>query len=266
MAQPGAYSMNKPVGMLGYGKADIVQPLLDSVGGRMATADEIKANLTLPMAVAGITKRIIPNHARQQGLDWYCIDTGYFGNRSSHKNWFRVTRNEYQNSQPVKPRSGQRLSALKLDRTQYPRGSRIVVVPAHPKVCEAWQLGNADAWLANTVTMIKQHTDRPIVVRDRPASRHVRQTENVFTDFIRNDVHAVISWTSNCLVESAMHGIPVISLGPSAALQISGRLESIDNLPDLDRDQVEAWMRHLSHGQFTLAEMRSGAWWNIFNG
>lgn len=252
--------------MLGYGKADMVQPLLDSVGGRMATTDEIIANTTLPMAVAGITKRVVPNCARQRGLDWYSIDTGYFGNRGSHKNWFRVTRNEYQNSQTITNRSGTRLASLKLDRTQFVRGRRIVVVPTHPKVCEAWQLGNADAWLDKTINMIKQYTDRPIVVRERPASRNVRQFHDVFVNFIKEDVHAVVAWTSNCLVEAAMHGIPVISLGPSAALQITKGIETIDNVPNLDREHVEIWMRHLSHAQFTVAEMRSGAWWNIFNG
>ena len=257
--------MNRSVGMLGYGKATMVQPFLDSVGGRMATTDEIIANTTLPMAVAGITKRIIPNCARKQSLDWYCIDTGYFGNRTSHKNWFRITRNEYQNSQSVRPRPGERLSSLRLDRAQYARGRRIMVIPTHPKVCEAWQLGNADTWLANTVALIKQHTDRPVIIRDRPASRYVRQFHDVFTDAIQDDVYAVVAWTSNCLVESAMHGIPVVSLGPSAALQVSGQMRQIDNLPTLDHCDIEAWMRHLSYGQFTLAEMRSGTAWRMLN-
>ena len=257
--------MIKSVNMLGYGKVSMVQPFLDGVGGRMATPDEIIANTTLPMVVAGITKRIIPNCARKHSLDWYCIDTGYFGNQASHKNWLRITRNEYQNSQIIRSRPGARLSALKLDRAQYTRGRRIMVIPTHPKVCEAWQLGNADTWLADTVALIKKYTDRPVVIRDRPASRYVRQFQDVFAHAIQDDVHAVVGWTSNCLVESVMHGIPVISLGPSAALQVSGRLEQIDNLATVDQDLVEKWMRHLSYGQFTFTEMRSGLAWRMLN-
>ena len=264
MALPGGFSTSDI--MLGYGKADIVQYFLQPLGGRMATANEIIANTTMPLAVAGITKRIVPNCARQQGIDWYCIDTGYFGNRQSHKDWWRVTRNEYQNSQPIRSRPDDRLKRLRLDRTQFRRGRRIVVVPTHPKVCEAWQLGNSEHWLESTLALIRQHTDRPIEIRQRPGSRYTRQYHDRFEDFICEDVHAVVAWTSNCLVQSAQHGVPVVSLGPSAALQVSGQIEDIDSLADPDPDLVEAWLRHLSYGQFTKREMQQGICWKIING
>ena len=79
-------------------------------------------------------------------------------------------------------------------------------------------------------------------------------------------MHAVVAWTSNCLVQSAQHGVPVVSLGPSAALQVSGQIEDIDHLADLDPDLVEAWLRHLSYGQFTKREMQQGICWKIING
>ena len=257
--------MNLPSTLLGYGKTDMVQPLLDGCNGRMATEQEILSNTTVPMAVAGITKRIIPNQARLHGLDWYSVDTGYFGNRASHKNWFRVTRNEYQLSSPIRARPSDRLNRLRLDLTHFRRGSRIVVVPTHPKVCAAWQLGDHAAWLRSTIDLIRKHTDRPVVVRERPASRHTRQYQDVFVDYIRDDVHAVVAWTSNCLVEAAMHGIPVVSLGASAAVQVSGTIEQIDQLPDLDHDQQQAWLRHLSYAQFTVKEMRTGVVWRLLH-
>jgi hypothetical protein len=253
-------------GMLGYGKADIVQYFLEPLGGRMATAEEIIANTTMPLAVAGITKRIVPDCARRQGVDWYCIDTGYFGNQKSHKDWWRVTRNEYQNSQPVQHKPDDRLKKLRIDRTQFRRGNRIVVIPTHPKVCAAWQLGDSDQWLESTIAMIRSYTDRPVVVRQRPDSRYTRQYHDRFEDLLRDDVHAVVAWTSNCLVEAAMHGIPVISLGASAAVQISNDITTVDNVPDCDAEQIEAWLRHLSYGQFTKQEMQQGKCWRILHG
>lgn len=257
--------MNNTSGMLGYGKADILEPFLQAAGGRMATTEEILANTTLPMAVASIAKRVVPSQARRHGLDWYCIDTGYFGNLQSHKNWWRITRNEYQLSTAIRERPADRLNNLRLDRTRFARGKRVVLIPTHPKVCEAWQLGSSDTWLQRICDEIRRHTDRDIVVRGRPLSRHARQYQDRFQDFIRDDVHAVVAWTSNCLVEAALHGIPVISLGPSAALQISRPLHEIDNVPDLDRDLQEAWLRHLSYGQFTQREMRLGLAWSMLH-
>lgn len=257
--------MNLTDSMLGYGKADTVQPFLEPMGGRMATPEEILSNTTLPMAVAGITKRIIPNQAQKHGLDWYCIDTGYFGNRQSHKNWWRITRNEYQISTEIRERAPDRLDRLRLDRTQFVRGQRIVVIPTHPKVCLAWQLGDPAAWLQRTMADIRRYTDREIIVRERPASRHTRQYHDIFTDFIQDDVNAVVAWTSNCLVEAAMHGIPVVSLGASAARPVSGGLEQVGQLPDIDRDLQEAWLRHLSYAQFTMQEMRTGQAWSMLH-
>ena len=265
MALPGAYSMSHANGMLGYGKADMVQPFLEPLGGRMATTEEILANRTMPMAVASISKRLVPSQARQHGLDWYCIDTGYFGHHASHKNWWRITRNEYQLSTAIRERPGDRLASLRLDREQFRRGHRIVLVPTHIKVCEAWRLDNSEVWLAAALAEIQRHTDRPVIIRERPASRYVRQYQDTFRDFIRDDVYAVVAWTSNCLVEAAMHGIPIVSLGPSAALPVSARIEDIDNMPVIDPDQQEAWLRHLSYAQFTQREMRSGAAWNMLN-
>jgi hypothetical protein len=251
--------------VLGYGKRSFVEPFLRHHGGHMATPEEILANTTQPMAVSGITKRIIPNHATRTGLDWWYIDTGYMGNRASHKTWFRVTKNATQNTGPIKNRPGHRLQRFNIDREQYQRGSRIVLVPPDAKVCDFFQLPDLDTWIRDVTQQISSQTDRPVVLRHRPPSRHDRSHSDRFIDFIQDNTHVVVTWTSNCAVESVIHGIPVICLGPSAALPVASRMEDIDQVPDLDPDLVEAWLRHLSFCQFNLYEMRSGAAWRFLN-
>jgi len=231
----------------------------------MATPEEILANTTQPMAVSGITKRIVPNHAAKTGLDWWYIDTGYMGNRASHKTWFRVTKNATQNTGPIISRPGHRLQRFNLDREKYRRGSRIVLVPPDAKVCKFFQLPDPTTWIQNVTGKISEYTDRPVVLRQRPPSRHDRSHNDRFVDFIRDDIYAVVTWTSNCAIESVIHGIPVVCLGPSAALPVSSRIEDIDQIPDLDPDRVEAWLRHLSFCQFNFYEMRSGMAWVFLN-
>lgn len=231
----------------------------------MATPEELMANVDQPMAVSGITKRIVPNRAAETGLDWWYIDTGYMGNRASHKTWFRVTRNATQNTGPIRQRPGHRLQRFNLDREQYRRGDRIVLVPPDAKVCEFFRLPDPATWVADVTNEISKYTERPIILRHRPPSRHDRSHTDRFVDFIRSDTHAVITWTSNCAVESVIHGIPVICLGPSAAVPVSASIQNIDQTPNLDLDMVEAWLRHLSFCQFNLYEMRSGAAWRFLN-
>lgn len=256
--------MNNPT-MLGYKKTGFVLPFVTGAGGRMATLEEILANTTLPMVSSGITKRVVPNRAKMCGLDYYYIDTGYFGNHD-RKVYFRVTKNGHQNTGPVKTRPDDRLGRLRIDRTWYPRGKKILLVPPDIKVCTYYQLPNPEQWIQDTVTLIKSHTDRPVEIRSRPASRRERVTADRFVDALQNDVNAVVAYSSNCAVESVMHGIPVAVLGESAAWPLSGQIKNIDALSNLDVTEVDAWMRHLSYCQFTQAEMLNGLAYRIVSG
>jgi hypothetical protein len=251
--------------ILGYArKPKRVEPFVQSAGGRIATQEEILVNTTLPMAVSGITKNIVPSIAQQHGLDWYYIDTGYFGN-GEEKTWFRITKNNYQNVGPIVPRATDRLNQFRLDRTQYKRGQKILIVPPDPKISQAYHLESPEQWIENIAAQIRQYTDRPIDIRFRPPSRNVRVLTDTFADALKQDVWAVVIWASNAGVESLIHGIPVVSLGPSACTPLSGTLEKIDSLPNLNQDCVEAWLRHLAYSQFSRREIGNGTAWKILN-
>jgi hypothetical protein len=257
-------SNNQPT-ILGYAKKPKrVEPFVQSAGGRMASQEEILNNTTLPMAVSGITKNIVPSIAQQRGLDWYYIDTGYFGN-GEEKTWFRITKNNYQNVGPVVSRPADRLDRFRLDRTQYKRGQKILIVPPDPKISQGYRLESPDQWIDNISSQIRQYTDRTIDIRFRPPSRNVRVLVDTFANALKKDVWAVVIWASNAGVESLIHGIPVVSLGPSACTPLSGTLEKIDSLPNLNQDQVDSWLKHLAYSQFSRREISNGTAWRILN-
>lgn len=247
--------------ILGWGQAKFVEPFCQGAGGRMATHEELLSNTTLPMAASGITKNIVPDLARQRGLDWYYIDTGYFGNPIDYKKWFRVTRSGHQHTGPIESRPADRLKKMKLDRTWFDRGRQICLVPPDAKVCYHYRLPDPEQWITDTVELIKRYTDRRIVIRQRPASRHDRTHTDRFVDALTKDIWATVVYSSNCAVESLQHGIPVIALGESAARPLSGKIQDIDSIAALDPADVDAWLRHLSYCQFTKEEMMSGYAW-----
>jgi len=250
--------------ILGYGKETLVAPFVKSCGGRMATAEEIIENINLPVAVSGISKRIVPNLAALKQLDWYSIDTGYFGNNDI-KAWFRITRNGWQNAGPIRARDNTRLRRMRIDRHKIAQGNKILVVPPHAKVSLAYEIPDPDTWTAQTIAQIKQYTDRPIEIRLRPPSRRDRMTVDRFVDELENNVHAVVAYSSNCAVEALIHQIPVVCLGESAARPLSHQLNQIDNLPVPKLDDVETWMRHLSYCQFSRREIKTGEAWQILH-
>lgn len=250
--------------MLGCAKKDKwVGPFVRAIGGRMVVdVDEVYANTTLPMAFSGISKSAARTQAEKHGLDYWYIDTGYIGNRM-FKTWFRITKNGFQVTTPLQHKPDDRLKKLRIDRTQYRRGNKIMVIPIDPKVSGAYNIPDPDVWLQQTINSIKQYTDREIVVRQRPASRETRVTSDTFVNALQQDINAVVVWASNCGVESAQHGIPVVSLGPSACSYVSGTIDQIDNLSAFDSHQIELWLRWLSYNQFTQPEVESGVAWNI---
>lgn len=249
--------------MLGYAKKDKwVGSFVEYLGGRMASMEEIYANSTIPMAFSGISKSAAKTQAEKHGLDYWYIDTGYFGN-GRFKTWFRITKNGFQVTTPIQERPADRLNKLRINRTQIRRGNKIMVVPIDPKVASGYQLADPDVWLQQTIDAIKKYTNREIIVRHRPASRETRVVSDTFVGALQQDINAVVTWASNCGVEAVQHGIPVVSLGPSATTQVSGKLEYIDNLPTVDVDLVESWLRWLSYNQFTQLEIESGVAWDI---
>lgn len=250
--------------ILGAAKKDKwVGPFVRAVGGRMVyDVDEVYANTTLPMAFSGISKTAAKSQAEKHGLDYWYIDTGYIGNRR-FKTWFRISKNDFQVTIPIQSRPDDRLTQLKINRTQFARGNKILVVPIDPKVAGAYGLPDPDVWLKKTIAKIKTYTDREIVVRERPVSRETRVTTDTFVEALQKDINAVVVWASNCGVEAAQHGIPVVSLGPSACTTISGKIEQIDNLPSIGKELTEAWLRWLSYNQFSNPEVESGLAWRI---
>lgn len=254
--------MYKSINVLGYGKSEHVLPLLELLGGKMATPDELKSNTTLPVIVSGTTKRIVPNTCYKNGVPWYSIDGGYLGNADRKwKRWFRFTANAWQNSGPIIPRDETRLNRITINQRPIPRGRRIMLVPPHPKVVETFGLPDVDTWIKQTVELIRQHTNREVVTRDRPGARRSRR----FREALQDDINAVVVYNSNAGVESVVHGIPVVALGDCGSTPMSHPIHRIDDLDDVDIDRRHSWLKHLSYCQFTMEEIRNGTAWSIVN-
>jgi hypothetical protein len=112
---------------------------------------------------------------------------------------------------------------------------------------------------------IRQHTDRPIVIREK-RSREERMTVDTMDEALSRDVHCLVTYNSVAAVEAVMAGKSAICLGPNAAQQVCSRtLEDIDHAFFPDDDLREAWLRHLSYSQFTFTEMSDGTAWRILN-
>lgn len=238
----------------------ILQNFILGSGGQISTWD-LAEKSTAPLVLRGITKRKQMAACKEQGRDFYYIDTGYFGN-GRKKLYHRVTKNSMQNLGPVIERPDDRLKATGVSLTKFRGGSKILLCPPSAKVMVYYNL-DLEQWVQETITTIKKYTDREIVIRLKKG-----RSERVSTDTIGmalgQDIHCLVTFNSIAATEALLLGKPAFTLGPNAAQSLClSDLSKIETpyIPTLD--EVWAWACHLAYSQFTEAEMRSGLAWSI---
>ena len=242
-----------------------VQEFTHGSGGKFVSYEEMYANTTMPMCWSGFFKPLKLEICKNYNLKFYNLDTGYFGN-IKRKIIFRVSVNNFQNVDPVIDRPADRWEQLGLEQYSFKQGSAIVIVPPDRKIASTLGLESEDQWINETVLKIKNFTDREIKIRKRPEPRADRIVSNTFKDFIKDDTFCVVGYSSNALVEAAMHDIPVISLGHSATKSLySYQLADIEKIKPAYHSDKQAWLNHLAYSQFTREELLSGLAWKLIN-
>jgi hypothetical protein len=222
-------------------------------------------NTTLPMCWAGFFKPQWLEICKQYNLKFYNLDSGYFGNKKT-KTIFRLSVNNFQNVDTIIDRPADRWEKFNIEQDLFNQGSAIVIVPPDRKIVHTLGLGSEDQWIDETVLKIKNFTDRKIKIRKRPEPRADRVVSNTFKDFIKDDTFCVVGYSSNALVEAAMHDIPVIALGHSATKSLyTHQLEDIEKIKPAYPSDKQAWLNHLAYSQFTREELLSGLAWELIN-
>jgi hypothetical protein len=145
-----------------------------------------------------------------------------------------------------------------------------------------WSMGslNVQDWALQTINTLRQHTDRPIVIRAHPGdkasreyldprspkckikfSKAVRLSTNVnLVDDLRN-CWAAVNYNSSPVVGAAIEGIPIFVTDPSKSqcAEIANLdLTKIEN-PELSDRQH--WVNRLSMFHWNFDELKSGECW-----
>jgi len=240
----------------------ILQSFIQGCGGRLSTWVREETTST-PVVIRGITRKNQMLACREAGRTFYYIDTGYFGN-GKRKTYHRVTKNDVQYFGDIVERPGDRFVATGVQLKKFRRGTSILLAPPSQKLLNLYNIVLED-WLEQTQAEIKQHTDRPVIVRTKQ-SRTARLLNDTMEMALDRDVHCLVTFSSIAATEALLLGKPAITLGPNAAAPLCRhQLADIENLYIPTMDEVDAWARHLAYCQFTEAEMQNGTAWRILN-
>ena len=214
-----------------------------------------------PILIRSMGKKKLIHECWENNHTFYYMDSGYVGNYRSTSNpygwklWHRIVKNDVQHGEIIK-RPDDRWKRL-----DYPihelrtNGKHILLVTPSEKPCKFYGI-DKDEWVTNTIAAIKQHTDRPIVVRDK-APREQRINKTIFEDL--HKCHALVTYQSIAAVESVLYGVPAFTLAPTAADPVCDKdLSLLENPTVQDRDKIYKWACHLAYGQYHIDEFKNG--------
>lgn len=227
--------------------------------------------ITSPILARGIASGAMLDLARDRGLDYWFIETGYFGNyphpenRTGRKLYHRIVKNAMQQQTVFKVPDDRWLDLCRRDRKLEYRGWRnnsgaiLLVVPS-VKPCKYYGVDQAK-WITDTTTELQKYTDRPIVLRTK-STRWQRTQQPIYEQFDQN-IYAVVTYNSIAAAEAVAYGIPAFALAPTAAKAVtSSDLSRIESPYQPDETFVYQWLCSLAYGQFHLNELVSGKAWD----
>lgn len=238
----------------GGGGNAVIRAFAQGAGCRLAYAEDeppILEDIPVVWGVLRESDRIL-SQAEAQSLYYFYIDHAYF-NRG-HGKCYRITRNRYE-AGPVRKCPPNRLAELEVDALPWKTNGRDIVV-CPPTDYFATAHGCPD-WLDTTLDSLRQHTDRPISIRRKPASGEAA----VPLREALASAHALVTHSSNVAVEAACLGTPVFVAETSAAAPVGITDLSLIETPAYpDR---APWLAHLAYNQFSLEEISRGRAWRI---
>jgi len=256
-----------------------------------------------PCIFRGLGKSPLIHECIEKGIDFYYIDTGYFGNFSTKK-WHRISKNNLQTLNTIEtdriykklfgptynvkyridpkieiPRTfhhkeqhifQQRFDTMGLGYrenqiyTRRARSNRILLVPPSQKVFNHFG-GSAEEWTENFLKQAKNHTNREIVLRPK-ASRSDRQAFSLQEQLVKEEFDSLITFNSIASIEAILKGFPATTLGPNAGSCLSNNFIENINDPKYPHElEIRAHMFYLSLCQFTAEEMANGWAFKVIN-
>jgi len=148
--------------------------------------------------------------------------------------------------------------------------SQVVVALQHVKSLQTVAIADMTQWVQDTVSALKQHTDREIVIRPHPRCNialpkgirieHPKRLANTYDAYdMHFNCHAVVNYNSGPGIQAAIAGVrPVVDVS-SLAYPVGVEWHMIEQPYLVDR---EAWLTQICHTEYTVPEIERGIWLN----
>ena len=228
--------------------------------------DVVKYPIDVPVAIRSMASRKAVRYCEETCRDYYYIDTGYIGNRQKRKMYHRVVKNGMQHSNFKEVPSDRWIGYVHntpgLDYLRFPGwkkdGGPILLVTPSDKPCKFYGISR-QTWLDETMHTLRQHTDRPIIVRDKGLRRERVGNGSLYNQLDDDNIYAVVTYNSIAATEAVGYGVPAFVCAPNIADMLCEKdLTKIESPRYEDTLTVEKWQHWISYCQYNAKEMSSG--------
>ena len=220
----------------------------------------------IPVAFRSLTKRkLMHSLLKNSKRDFYYIDNGYMGNVMKKKHWYRIVKNDIQHIGRFKEMPRDRWDNmisiapwLAYHGKKPKQDGPILLVTPSDKPCIYYGI-DRDAWVDETKKLIQQHTDRPIIVRDKGLRKDRIRDNSIGSQIFRDNVYCVVTYNSIAALEAVHYGIPAFTLSPHAGdIVCNTDISKIEDAEYPDEDLVRQFWHWLAYCQYTPHEMMVG--------
>jgi len=154
--------------------------------------------------------------------------------------------------------------------TQFVSKPNIIVALQHDRSLQVVGINMTD-WLHNTLSTLKQSTDRPITVRPHPRCKLAlnnlppgvtveipNKLPNTYDSYdMHYDCHALVNYNSGPGIQAAIAGVRPVVDSTSLAYPVGVGFADIEQSYTQDR---ETWLAQICHTEYTVDELRRGKW------
>lgn len=214
----------------------------------------------------------IIKYRREKKLDYYHIDHAYFwrgyaritGNKNPHNcAWFRISKNCHALNE-ILDVDDSRWKKYFYDYfggygKEYSRkGSKILFCPPSSHVLSLYNQKN---WIEETIHILKNHTDREIVIRTKPdtkLNKNISPSTNTTLEEDLKDCWALVTHSSCAAITAQLMGIPTFSdvNSPTNPVSLSD-YSRIEN-PYYPEDEIRMkWLNSLAYSQYSTNEIEN---------
>ena len=152
-----------------------------------------------------------------------------------------------------------------------PGSPAVLICSQHAQSLQMQNFAKIEDWVNLAVARVKQHTDRPVIIRPHPRSllrmnfltpgidiQDPHKLPNTYDSFdLRFNYHAIVNHNSGPGIQAAIRGCRPVVDSTSLAYPVSVQPEQLEQPYTVDRDK---WLVEICHTEYTVPELQAGTW------